>query len=1001
MSMAPTIASELTDRLPTALTAWRAIGENAPFAFLIAAAVDGQILYANQCYAQLCGCTLAELYTAPHTWRYGLAPEDQARMAANAVIPEPSLDTEVRLLGRQGQIHWLHLRSWLVTLPDQPLGYLAITFEDITQRKVVEDALRASHSVQLEFSERLACMNRLILVLARSATLDELCRNAIDLGIRDLGFERLGLWLLSDEPGMIRGTYGTDEQGHLRDERNYHINIVENDLLLRFIQQPDQRHAYFLGSQIRDVNRQPVGEGWHVVTGLWDGESIVGYLFADNLLRHRPYTEQEGELLSLYAATLGHLCTHLRIENTLARRRRAANVFLSKMAALSSVTAQLTRSTTLDELCRNAIILGRTELGFDRLGLWFSDDESDRLCGTYGTDEQGNLRNEWGRVMSLEDDFPLAQALKGKERYAFQTGILIPTLDGQPLNFGWKATAALWNGEKIIGYLFSDNLLQQKPYAEHDGELLALYALLLGHLCTRQQIEEDLREREASYRTLLNTIPDYMFVGSRAGVVLDCHVAHQPIPTLNVKHFVGKSVHNLVPPELAQLFLFSIEDAFATQRIASFEYRTTINKQLYFFEARVTAGDNNKVVVLVRDVTDRKRLEEQLYASQKMESLGRMASGIAHDFNNLLTVIQGFTSVAENQLPENASRLRKAFTHIRSATEKGARLTNQLLLFARKQPVQTKVININDLILGLKTILRTTLGEDSQLLLMLAPELNQVEIDPGQFEQLLINLAVNARDAMPTGGTLAITTQNIFLDGQASRRHFNTLPGPYIMLEISDTGIGIADDVQLKIFEPFYTTKAPGKGTGLGLSICHSIIQQCGGQIVLQSTVGQGTTFQILLPQSMKVPDVAVVLTTPRVMTGIETILLVEDDAAVRAVALEVLSGQGYHVLECSSGPDALELAKNATYKIDLLMTDMIMPHMNGAEVAERFMQLRPAVPILLVSGYVAELPDEFVSRPNVTFLPKPYTLYSLTSTVRTILDQQARPAEISGVPHR
>ena len=993
MAVTPLAQPEVADLLPAALLPWCTLGEQTPFAFAIAAST-GHLLYANPHYIALTNRSPAALDGIAQPWLPLLHAEDRARLSAKASDPAQVLDDEVRFAPTAGEPRWLHLRRWPVTLPDQRQSYLILTLEDISQRKRAEAALRLSHATQHEFSERLARMSSTVLALTRAANLDELCRSAVELGIRELGFDRLGLWLISEEPGMMRGTYGTDERGQLRDERHYHVPIVQNDLLVRFLQQPEQRYAYLLGSLIRDVDLNPVGEGWHVVTGLWDGESIVGYLFADNLLHHLPYTDQEGELISLYASTLGHLCTHLRIEGTLENRHRAANVFLNKMATLSSVAAQLTRSPTLNELCRNAIILGRTELGFDRLGLWFTGDDSDLLRGTYGTDEQGNLRDEWGRVMSLEEDFPLRQALKSKERYAFQTGIIIPTLDGRPMSFGWKATAALWNGEKIIGYLFCDNLLQQQPYSEHEGELLALYALLLGHLCTRQQIEEDLREREASYRTLINAIPDYMFVVTREGLVLDYHEAHEPIPNLDVTSFVGKYIDELTSPAITQLCMLSIEDAFSTRRIASFEYPTPIAGRLHHFEARLTAGDNNKVVVLVRDVTDRKRLEEQLYASQKMESLGRMASGIAHDFNNLLTVIQGFTSVAESQLPENATRLHKVFTHIRSATEKGARLTNQLLLFARKKPVQPKVLNLNDLILGLKTILRTTLGEDIQLLLTLEPQLGYVEIDPGQFEQVLINLSVNARDAMPDGGTLMITTQQLLLDEQDSRRHFNLPAGLYDLVEISDTGVGIDPDLQKQIFEPFFTTKAPGKGTGLGLSICHSIIQQFGGQIVLKSIPGEGTTFRILLPPTSKTMDVAGAsmvnqAAAQRVMAGAETILLVEDDLLVRAVAMEVLTSQGYRVLECASGPEALEVAKNDSYTINLLMTDMIMPHMHGSEVATRFMQLRPNVPTLLVSGYVAELPEALVNHPNVTFLAKPYTLHSLTSTVRVLLDQQ------------
>jgi len=971
------------------LATWQAMGEHAPHAFLVAT-VDGQILYANQRYRQLAALPSRDVQGTPHQWLQWLAPADQARLTAKLAQTAGLLDEEVSYVAAQHELRWLHLRCWPAAPlePTAPVSWI-VTFEEITQRKNAELALRTSNTIQHEFSDRLARLSRIVLRLTHAASLDELCRDAVESGIRELGFDRLGLWLISEVPGMIRGTYGTDEAGQLRDERAYHTPIVENDLLLHFIQQPEQRYAYFLGKQIRDVNLNQVGEGWHVVTGLWDGETIIGYLFADNLLRQLPYREQDGELLSLYASTLGHLCTHLRIEEKWHSRHRAANVFLSKMAALSKVAAALTLSTNVEELCRNAIILGRAELGFDRLGLWFTDDEVTELTGTYGTDENGNLRNEWGMIMRIKDDFPMQQALKHKERYACDTNIMIPALSGEKLTFGWKATAGLWNGEKIIGYLFSDNLLNHQPYSEHDGELLALYALLLGHLCTRQRIEEALREREVSYRTLLNAIPDYMLVVTRQGLVLDCHAAHQPLPNLDLSCFVGKLMVDLLPAEIADLFRLAIEDAFTKHRIASFESIASIHGEQRHFEARVTAGDHNKVVALVRDVTDRKRLEEQLYASQKLESLGRMASGIAHDFNNMLTVIQGFTSMAESQLPENATRLQKAFTHIRSATEKGARLTNQLLLFARKQPSQPKVLNLNDLIRGIKPILHTTLGEALNLFLQLEPQLGPVELDPGQFEQVLINLAVNARDAMPVGGTLTITTQNLWLGEQDQWRQLTLAAGAYVLIELSDTGNGIEPDLMSKIFEPFFTTKAPGKGTGLGLSICQSIIQQAGGHIRLQSTLGAGSTFQIVLPQTVKPLTAVATPTDLQDTTGAETILLVEDDVPVRAVAVEVLSSQGYRVLECANGAVALDIASDQATTIDLMITDMIMPQMNGVEVAERFMQIRPQTPILLVSGYVAELPETLIQQPTVTFLAKPYTLYSLTSTVRTILDQQ------------
>ncbi len=666
-----------------------------------------------------------------------------------------------------------------------------------------------------------------------------------------------------------------------------------------------------------------------------------------------------------------------------------ANDFLNKLAALSKLAARLTRSANLDELCRNAILIGRQELGFDRLGLWYTDADPSKIVGMYGTDEAGNLRDERGLTWDLSDEFSLVGAISGKERYAYETGIMIPNLDGTPVANGWKAVAALWDGEEIIGYLFTDNLLQQRPYAKHDGELLALYALLLGHLCSRQRIEEALREREAHYRALIGAIPDYLFVISSAGKILDYQVARPSTVPESLTEISGKSVSEILHTRLAERYMQVIEGVLQTGKIGTVDHSLRYGETLHYFETRITAVGKDKVVALTRDVTDRKGLEEQLYASQKMESLGRMASGIAHDFNNLLTVIQGFTSLAETQVVDSAPKLRKALTHIRLASEKGAHLTSQLLLFARKQVVQPTIVDINTLLQEMTTILTPLLGEDVPLHIDLAHTLGPVQIDVTQFEQVIINLAINARDAMPNGGQFTIRTRPLLLGATEGRSLFNLPAGNYVLIELRDTGVGIDEALQKQIFEPFFTTKELGKGTGLGLAICHSIVQQSGGQLQVQSAPNQGTTFQILLPQAQGqlVPTSQPAAVAPT--TGAETILLVEDDDPVREVAVEILSSCGYVVIECADGIEALQRAREHPDPINLLMTDMRMPKMNGREVAEQFMHLHPHVPVLLVSGYVDELPAHLVNRPNVTFLPKPYTLSLLTKTVRTILDQQ------------
>ncbi len=848
-------------------------------------------------------------------------------------------------------------------------------------------------AMDIDFTVRLAKLSDVALMLTRAANVDDLSRAAVELGRSALGFDRLGILLKGEEPGVLYGTFGTDEVGNLRDERTFSFAITQTPLLVKYIQEQDQREPALLNDIIRDQNFDQIATGWNAVVGIWDDGAAIGYLFVDNLLHQRPYRPEDHQILRRYAATLGHLFTHFRIEKTLSQRRTAANRFLNQMSTLSKVIAALTMSGSFDELCYNAIDLGRQELGFDRLGLWFTTDEPEYIIGSYGTDEHGNIRDERRQRFAFLDDYALGKRLRSRERYVFESGTLINAPDGTPLHLGWKAAAALWNGEQIVGYLFTDNLLHGRPYSENEGELLGLYALLLGHLCTRLRIEATLRERETSYRTLIDAIPDYMFVVTRDGLILDYHEAQPATLAMPMAEMVGKTVHDVVYKKAANRYMAAIEEAFATGQVITFEYplryETADQGMIYYYlEVRVTAGNNDKVIILVRDVTNRKLLEDQLAAAQKMESLGRMASGIAHDFNNLLTVIQGFSSLATKVAADGPPRLIKALERINLASEKGARLTHQLLLFARKQVVQPQILYVNQQIQALSTIMESLLGETIALALHCDSTTGCIYMDPGQFEQVLVNLAVNARDAMPTGGCFSIATCNVSITANDTNQWLQLPSGLYVLIEVSDTGLGMSDEVQRQIFEPFFTTKEIGKGTGLGLAICHGIVQQNGGHIQVHSQVGKGTVFSIYLPISLRQPEEPRKFIEQKVSVGSETILLVEDDEPVRAVAAEVLSSHGYKVLECAGGKEALQYARDYPDPINLLLTDMMMPQMTGHEVAEQFMQLRPDVPILFVSGYIGELPDSFVNKPNVRFLSKPYTLLHLTEAVRTSIDE-------------
>jgi signal transduction histidine kinase/ActR/RegA family two-component response regulator len=841
-----------------------------------------------------------------------------------------------------------------------------------------------------DYTERLARLSSVALALTRTTNWDDFCRMAVALGLQHLGFDRLGLLFAGEELGVLYGTYGTDRTGRLRDERTFSFNAVDHPLLFQYMHEPDQRVPCLIGLDMAELTPQETQNAWQAVVGLWVGDQVIGYLFADNLLNLRPYTPEEQSLLQRYAETLGHLATHFRIEETLSQRRAAANQFLNQMSALSNVIAALTLSASFDELCYSAIDRGRRELGFDRLGLWFTTDDPECISGSYGTDEAGKIRDERHISYRFLDDDAWGRWLRRRERYIYAPGTLIPGPDGQPLSIGWKAGAALWNGEQIIGYLFTDNLLHQRPYSDNEGELLALYALLLGHLCTRQRIEEALRERETSYRTLIDAIPDYLLVITRDGLFVDYHAAQPAATEFPLAALIGKRLAEDAASPLITKCLAAIEEAFRTGEVVTWEHPLRYKKKTYHFEIRVTAGDNDRAVVLARDMTNRKLLEEQLLAAQKMESMGRMASGIAHDFNNLLTVIQGFTSVAATLAPPDATRLAGALERIRIASEKGARLTNQLLLFARKQVVQPQVLSVNEQIHAMTTLLESLLGEHIALSVSYDATAGYILMDPGQFEQILVNLAVNAHDAMPNGGCFTVATCAITV-GDGEQNPWLSLPrGNYVLIEVSDTGAGMSEEIRQQIFEPFFSTKGAGKGTGLGLAICQGVVQQNGGHILVESAVGQGATFSIYLPVTTRLRAPSTPLVNHQGAAGVETILLVEDDDSVRATAVEVLSSHGYQPLACGSGREALALARNPDVDIALLLTDLIMPQMGGGEVAEQFLQLRPTIPVLLVSGYVGELPEDLVSRANVHFLPKPYTAVGLTNAVRKYINQHA-----------
>ena len=419
------------------------------------------------------------------------------------------------------------------------------------------------------------------------------------------------------------------------------------------------------------------------------------------------------------------------------------------------------------------------------------------------------------------------------------------------------------------------------------------------------------------------------------------------------------------------------------------EFRTKagVLRTLLYSAERIELDGAPHILALTTDITERRRLEEELRQSQKMEAIGQLAGGVAHDFNNILTAIHGYADLLGDELPPGDARLEDV-EEIRKAARRAAQLTRQLLAFSRKQVLEPRVLDLNALIENLGKMLSPLLGENIELTSALAPGLHAVRADPNQLEQVILNLAINARDAMPKGGKLTIETSNVELDEHYATRHVGVVAGRYVMLAVSDTGTGMDEQTKARIFEPFFTTKEPGKGTGLGLSTVYGIVKQSGGNIWLYSEPGRGTTFKIHLPAVDASVEAAPATATAGGLAGVETILMAEDDEQLRRLAYRALAGHGYTVLEAGSSSAALEVARRHSGPIHLLLTDVIIPGMDGRSLAQAVQAERPGLRVLFMSGYADKaIVHHGVLDAGVAYLAKPFTTEAIARKVREVLD--------------
>ena len=547
-------------------------------------------------------------------------------------------------------------------------------------------------------------------------------------------------------------------------------------------------------------------------------------------------------------------------------------------------------------------------------------------------------------------------------------------------------------GEQTFGVLVVQSYKENVRFSETDKGILTFVSQQVANAIEHKRSEEALRRSEASYRSLIEGAAYGIYRSDLQGRLLEVNPAL--VEMLGYDSEADLLSRNLAadvyadPAERAQLIArHQDQDRFQGVEVnwkrkdgSVLAVRLT-GRPVLDAEGRLEYFEG-----IVENVAERRALEDQLRQSQKMEAVGQLAGGIAHDFNNLLEVIMGYSDLLVESLPPEGPHRRQA-EEIYKAGKRAAGLTRQLLAFSRKQVLQPRVLDLNAIVTDLTKLLRRTIGEHIEFAARLSPALGRVKADPNQLEQILMNLAVNARDAMPHGGSLQLETSNVTVDEAFAQQHTGLRPGDYVLLAVADTGSGMDLKVQARVFEPFFTTKEKGKGTGLGLATVYGIVKQSDGYIAVESAPGQGTRFRIYLPRVEAPATAPAQPEKPAAAAGSETILLVEDEESVRRLARAFLENRGYKVLEARDGPHAVEICEQRTVPIHLMVTDVVMPKMGGRELAQRVAPIRPEMKVLFVSGYTGD--SLVLPGPHAAFLEKPFGPGDLVKKVRQILDQK------------
>ncbi len=968
------------------------------------------------------------------------------------------------------------MRDTQPTSPDTEIAQLRTRQQELEQQVAEQEALlKGIH----QFQRDLHTIER---ELSQASTFDDLCKRAVELGRERLGFDRFSIWFAIENYTKIQGSYGVDEQGDLRDERSQVHTLSSDNFIFQRLHK--ESSLYSTKMPLLDDTRTEVGQGEHLCVSLWNGEAVIGYLSMDNLLSRNPITLFIQEKARLYALSLAHLVTQLRIQEAQAEQATLFHRMFSVARDGISLRTKEDKVLFMNESLKRILRLTQEEFESRQYPPGY------RVCNQYGAPfpitqlpsrvclETGEAQRDviqqivhpngevtWVsmgaepiflagesspyaavtcytditaqkvaemEIKNREELYRKAIRTMGsivyqydfrKEAYTFMDaniGELLgyhaeevtpqllaslsfaPEIQGEMKGLTTLEASQLFRSGKVemwqsdesyitkSGKLryFADNSVSLK---DEQGEVWGCLGILQD-ITERKSAEIALRESEERFRQMAENVREIFWVFDvfqfKLLYVSPSYSEVWGIPREALYEDPLLYLQAIHPEDIPQIME-------RQQRELAGEETDTVyriirpNGEIRWLHHRAypitnAAGTLYRVIGIAVDITHQKELEQQVLQAQKMQGIGRIAGGIAHDFNNILTAILGYVEMAEMVAPPDTS-LTRYLSNIRVSSERAAKLTSQLLTFARRKIVAPKVVDVDSVIEETMEIITPILGDSTTFVFQNRAVISTIRTDPTQIQQVILNLAINAKDAMPQGGTLTIETSNI------THNHHSLpdiSPGNYLVIRVSDTGTGIDEANRQHIFEPFFTTKSQGKGTGLGLSTCYGIVQQHQGHISFESKVGVGTTFTVYLPTTQEALPQKETESSQKDYRGTETILLAEDETFVRDIASQTLEAHGYRVLSADNGSTAIQLLKQISEPIHLLLTDVVMPQTNGLELANYVKETHPTIKILYMSGHTDSQALEKQIVANVAkFLPKPFNRTELLSHVREALN--------------